>query len=550
MERIKQQVDQLQQQLAGLSASQKMLTATLVAIMIATVVWWTRYAATGEMVAVIDQALTADEMSPMSSLLNERGIEYVIDGDHLLVSASDRARAFAMISAGRALPRDTTDHFSKAINGIGAFDSTTKVNMIAKAALQEKLTSIIRSWDNVVSANVVLTTEYKQQIRGNVMPRASIVIRTDGRADKPQLAAAAAYTVKGAVAMMSLENITVTIDQSVVKIDDGDDFLDGGSEYLALSRKGSEHYADHVRQLLGHIPGLQVVVGVEINDKALRRQNYTVDADSKVIIPIRETTTTEGSRNGGGASEPGLIAMGPASLASGEAARTEESEKTESENAADYGKMRDEIFQDAGATTPVTCSLSIPFSYVVNDWQQRNDSEAKPDSTVLQAYEQQILDGLKNAVSMALGGIEISQIACMTYSDGSLASAGEPGESVAAGVGSSEENSAISGLLQDYGKEAAVAALAMVSLFLVSTMVKKSAPLSLAGDPSFDGDSLALGGGDELAGIVGGTGGLMMAQEVSEDAVQAGQVLEQVQTLVKENPDAAAALVKRWLNAG
>ena len=36
--------------------------------------------------------------------------------------------------------------------------------------------------------------------------------------------------------------------------------------------------------------------------------------------------------------------------------------------------------------------------------------------------------------------------------------------------------------------------------------------------------------------------------ELDDDAVRTEQVREQVSTLVTENPDAAAALVKRWLN--
>lgn len=546
MERIKQQVDQLQQQLAGLSASQKMLTATLVAIMIATVIWWTRYAAMGEMVAVVDQALTADEMAPMSGVLDQRGIEYVIDGDRLLVSASDRARALSQISAGRALPRDTTNHFSKAVKGIGAFDSSSKVNMIARGALQDELTDIIRGWDHVASANVLLTTQYKQQIRGDIMPRASIEIQTNGRIDRSEMADAAAYLAVGAVSMLEMENITVTIDQTRVKIDREDGLLNGGSDFLVLSRNGSEHYANEVRQVLGYIPGLHVGVGVKVNDKALRRLDYKVDPETAVSVHNRESTKNEDSRNGGGGREPGLIAMGPASSGSAEATQSENLETRDQESSTDYGKTRDEILQDAGATTPITCSVSIPISHVISEWMRRNDSETKPEPAVLQAYEEQVLDDLKTLVSMALGGIDTSQIACRTYFDGSLASAGNPGAAGAAG-GLDEENSAISGLLRNYGKEAAVAALAMVSLFLVSTMVKKSAPLALPGGPSFESESLAMGG-DEMAGIVGGTGGLMVAQEVSEDAVQSGQVLEQVQTLVKENPDAAAALVNRWLN--
>jgi flagellar biosynthesis/type III secretory pathway M-ring protein FliF/YscJ len=36
--------------------------------------------------------------------------------------------------------------------------------------------------------------------------------------------------------------------------------------------------------------------------------------------------------------------------------------------------------------------------------------------------------------------------------------------------------------------------------------------------------------------------------ELDEDALRAQQMVEQVKTMVSENPDAAANLVKRWLN--
>ena len=49
MDLLKKQLEKIQQQLAGLSASQKMLTASLVAIMVMTFVWWGRYASTSEM---------------------------------------------------------------------------------------------------------------------------------------------------------------------------------------------------------------------------------------------------------------------------------------------------------------------------------------------------------------------------------------------------------------------------------------------------------------------------------------------------------------------
>ena len=49
MDLLKKQLEKIQQQLTGLSASQKMLTASLVAIMVMTFVFWGRYASNSEM---------------------------------------------------------------------------------------------------------------------------------------------------------------------------------------------------------------------------------------------------------------------------------------------------------------------------------------------------------------------------------------------------------------------------------------------------------------------------------------------------------------------
>ena len=81
MDRIKQQFDQLKQQLAGLTASQKMLTGALVAIMVATVVWWANFAAGDDKVALLDQALTADQLGGIESLLSNRNIPFAVQAN-------------------------------------------------------------------------------------------------------------------------------------------------------------------------------------------------------------------------------------------------------------------------------------------------------------------------------------------------------------------------------------------------------------------------------------------------------------------------------------
>ena len=70
METLRAQLLKIQQQLSGLTVSQKMLTASLVAIMVMTIVWWARYAGTAEMEPVLDQSLSASDMGQIKAALD------------------------------------------------------------------------------------------------------------------------------------------------------------------------------------------------------------------------------------------------------------------------------------------------------------------------------------------------------------------------------------------------------------------------------------------------------------------------------------------------
>ena len=54
--------------------------------------------------------------------------------------------------------------------------------------------------------------------------------------------------------------------------------------------------------------------------------------------------------------------------------------------------------------------------------------------------------------------------------------------------------------------------------------------------------------GELAAGEVGEGGMLLDATEADPDQIEAKQMVEQVQDLVTDNPDAAAQLMRRWLN--
>jgi flagellar biosynthesis/type III secretory pathway M-ring protein FliF/YscJ len=53
---------------------------------------------------------------------------------------------------------------------------------------------------------------------------------------------------------------------------------------------------------------------------------------------------------------------------------------------------------------------------------------------------------------------------------------------------------------------------------------------------------------EPIAGEAAGGDALLDGMELNEEAIKAQHMVDQVSTMVRENPDAAAALVKRWLN--
>nr|MDQ3081869.1 hypothetical protein [Gemmatimonadota bacterium] len=166
-------------------------------------------------------------------------------------------------------------------------------------------------------------------------------------------------------------------------------------------------------------------------------------------------------------------------------------------------------------------------------------STDEPTAAALQSVVEAKIEEMRSAV-VASTGIQDDELVKVSMYDDSpapllAAATAAPTGTITASIGL-------------YGKEIAIGALAVISLFMVSMMVRKSGPVPVMAAavmpremPHFD--SMA-----EVAGIVGGTSQLLDGMELDEDAVRTQQMLDQVQTMVGENPDAAANLVKRWLN--
>jgi len=117
-------------------------------------------------------------------------------------------------------------------------------------------------------------------------------------------------------------------------------------------------------------------------------------------------------------------------------------------------------------------------------------------------------------------------------------------------VGQGTSASSVTGAMTGHIKEIGIGGLALVSLFMVSMMVRKAGPVAAGGvtQPLAGDSGNTLSGNEAVVGSAAEDTASLDGMELDEEAVKAQRMLDQVQQMITANPDSAANLVKRWLN--
>jgi flagellar biosynthesis/type III secretory pathway M-ring protein FliF/YscJ len=289
-----------------------------------------------------------------------------------------------------------------------------------------------------------------------------------------------------------------------------------------------------------------VAVTVKLNTAYTEVHSHKVDPKSVVSIPIKSEDQSDESTSGGAGSaeEAGAVAnQGVAIPSGGAGGGGNSSTSTDSKNEFQADNSHEDTFtkQSPGEPTVVAASVRVPRSYFVAAYKNANGGK-DPDDAALSAYETQQLTGFRASVKACTNLSSDDAVVVAEYDDA-------PPPTIAAATGA---GTPMSMMLGGHVKEIGVGALALVSMFMVSSMVKKTSPATATagGGVLLDEEAEArkLNAGEGVAGEVGEGGAALDGVELDEESVKAQQMVEQVQELVKANPDGAAGLVKRWMN--
>ncbi|HMB96144.1 MAG TPA: flagellar M-ring protein FliF C-terminal domain-containing protein, partial [Tepidisphaeraceae bacterium] len=300
---------------------------------------------------------------------------------------------------------------------------------------------------------------------------------------------------------------------------------------------------EKILDVLG-ISSALVAVTCDVETSSSQQTLETYDKNKSIITEKRiESNNEDNSQPAQQGTEPGALPNTGLSIAPAAAPNmsTNTNEKNDTEMQVFPGKTTEEIVKPAGHATVVSAAVRVPRSYFVAKYKLANPTAKDPDDNALQPLVSAEVPGIRTVVRNATGMKSEDSISVDTYFD-----TGAP--LLIAASTESATSSAVSSMLTGHIKEVAVGVLALVSLFMVSTIVKKGSPAPPIPIRTEPDEVHTLGGEEMVAGIVGNGNAMLDGMEMDEDAVKAQQMVEQVATMVKEDPDAAANLVKRWLN--
>lgn len=555
MDLFKAQFDRISRQLSGLTPSQKMLTAALVAIMVMTLIWWGKYAAEPETVALFSQPPSTAELAVAQAALSNAGIKATESSGNLMVPADERARAYAMLAFNHALPHETKDTFDEIAKSISPLASESSADQMWNHARELAAEQMISEFnDDITSARVRIQPLDDRRLTpgASVQPSAVASINTRDHRIPAHLADAVADLLQGSVSNIARANIKVIVNGAPQRV--SGDHADGVTteEQIAAVQQAETFYSERAQAMLNaSVPGALVTVTVQINASSVEQKSLLFEPKNTVSKEKEITSST--SENTGptpAAPEAGVVPNtgfngAPAPATGNGSSSTREQNSTKLENFV--GHTETQTRTPAGETKPVSAAVTVPISFYTNIYKgEHPDAKGQLTPTVMKDIIDREEKNIRSLVKGATGMTQDSEIFVTT----AYGSSEEPVPAPVATAGMS-----LRLFTPHHIKEGLLGVMALASLFMVSSLVKKGATVPVAtgmtGITTSETPTAAstlLGSGEMMVGEVAGGDPTLDAVELDEEAIRAQQVVEQVSKLVKENPDSAAAMVKRWMS--
>ncbi len=538
----------------SMSPATRIAAGLLLAVIVVSLIYLFQFQVAGGDEYLLDgRPFSSSEMTSIEAAFAQAGLNSsVVVGNRIRIPRGQKAAYLAAMADASALPADFFKYFDDAVSSENPFASNRSLELKHSNAKMKELALIISRMQGIESATVQFDEEVRPGLSRTKDKTAMVAVWTAGGSLDEEQVKAIRNVVSSAYAGLDRHRITITDMQSHLTF--------GGSVGPGGVAEGENHYASFklqyerdwqrkIRDQLSMIPGVKVNVNVEMSPE-LAHSTTSVKLDPKPVAlssseSSRETTTQLPNHGGRPGALPNGVGNQPVAVTT---ANTGTGESTSSESRSDQRNIagHEQTIASSAPLAPrkVTAAIDVPSSYYAEVWRQRNPAPAgqqpkTPDSAMLAQIEtettKRIQETVRNLLPPVIEGTNpYPHITVSTYTD-------LPGQPIAPPALAALAQS----WLADNWQTLATVGLGCFCLLMVRSMVRSSAA-RLAPTPA------ATAAGAHAPRLAA-------TPDADEEPVEPAVALRkrfqssgpdlkaELHELVKENPDAAANVLRMWI---
>jgi len=567
MEILQRYLARVQAQLKGLTISQRLLVGLLVVVMAGTIYFLVLWSAKPEMVALNPLPMSAEEISRAETYLKSSKYQYEVVGDKIMVPAEKVYAITGAMLAAQVLPNDTTAIMARLIENDNFFKPDAQKVREWTWATQETLARILRLFPYIENSNVIIARGERPGLgRAAVPSSASVWVKVrGGESLTPKQVVAIVDIVRRAVPGLGREDVTLSDGKQSYRVPSDDTPM--SSDLLEFKRAYEEGLERKLYMMFGDIPSVKIAVNA-VPDMSVRTIRQTEYSPKPVKAPLEETERKHTTEGGGSGGEPGLKPnVGATVENSGGRRTTQETNDSTTKNMVKIGETETATHSPAGTQWKnTTASISIPRSYLVACYRRVTkdakfkDLSVDPDDED-QEFKQLVATQIKTAkdrAATAIGITEENGIWVDWFDDTIVLRSTDP-------VMLTSNRDGMAALVAQYAKQGMLALVAIGALGMMLMMVRRAVPAKAEADVNsnvfFGGAANGNGNGrrrrndrgqlevtdDDVVGEANEGDAVLTGIELDDETLQSRKMVDEVSTMIKENPENAASLVKRWL---
>lgn len=492
------------------------------------------------------RSFVAEELTRAEAAFAKAGLsQWEVEGGRIRVPHGKKALYLAALGENNALPADFFKYLDEAAASDNPFSSSKSLDFKRSNAKQKELALIISRMRGIASATVQYDEAVKGGPRGEKFKTAMVAVTPlSGELDDNQ-AKAIRTIVASAYAGLDKGSISITDTESGHTFGGmGPDGKSGDAEspYVLQKNRFEHDWKQKISDQLKYIKNAIVNVNVELSPE-LQTTTQEVKLDTKPLAvesseSSKETTTKGGGSGGRPGAVPNIVQGNQSRELTQEAVAESTSTESESKTKNQAGHIVTSSIRPGLVPTKVTTSIQIPASHFIDIWRKQNPVVAgqpakDPDPAKLDQIKQSevkvIEETVRNLIPpVLLGTNQYPQITVASYEDIPTAPIVAPTLLAQA-----------TDYLQESWRTIGMIAVGLVSLLMLRGMVRGA-----VASPAPVSDAVQA---PRLAEV----------EDEEEPAVEtvlrrkfdaSGPNLKQeLQLLVKEDPDAAAAILRNWI---